>query len=813
MARRKSLRSPRQFTTPILSILIMLIIGLINIGDAIRYFVAYIYAIPQNIWQSIKTVALESARASTNWLAEKHKAATSIIRPKKPKKVSQRPHTITLVLLSVLQISYVLWQIIRSAVTRVHFSFPHISLPMSPLHKTKIQTTKIEDASRAISPPTQPKATSTFHVQSFTVGMGITILFILLPYNTFLFLRSLPNPQMLMQRDLEVTSKIFDRNGQLLYEIYADQNRTPIPLTKIPSHVKEATIAIEDHDFYSHLGFSIRGIVRSAKEIAINKRVQGGSTITQQLIKSALLTPDVNIIRKTKELILAFWAERIYTKDQILEMYFNQVPYGGTAWGIESAAQTYFRKSVTEINLAEAALLAGLPAAPTEYSPFGNHPDKAFIRQKEVLRRMHADGIITVEQMNEALAFPVQFAKQRVAIRAPHFVMYVKQILEERFGTRLVERGGLRIVTSLDATIQEKAEDIVRTHVASLASLRVGNGAAVITNPKTGEILAMVGSHDYFDTEHDGNVNIVTSLRQPGSSIKVVTYAAAMEKGMTAATLLSDTPISYPQVGGPPYAPVNYDGKFHGLVPLRSALANSYNIPAVKLLSQLGVPAMLEKARLMGVDSWQSDPSRYGLSLTLGGGEVTMLEMAKIYGTFANLGKRQDLLPILEVKDYTGQIIEQYSPKNPVEAIREDVAWIMNNILADNTARTPAFGPNSSLVIPGYTVSVKTGTTNEKRDNWTAGFTPSFTAVVWVGNNDNTPMDPYLTSGITGAAPIWHDIMTELLKGRVDESWNTPSTVISIPCYFGKSEYFVKGTEPANGRCTAIPTPSPTPTP
>lgn len=814
MARRKSPRSPTHFTTPIISIFIVLVIGLITIGDAIRSSITFVFSIPRSIWFTIQTIVREMVHASTNWLREKYKDANQSVQTKKQKKtIQKRPPTITILVLSILQILYSLWEFARSSISKIHFSLPQISFPKSQTRSSAIQHTNAEEPQKITVSPTQTKPSSAFHIQSFTVGMGITILFILLPYNTFLFLRSLPNPQILMQRDLEVTSKIFDRNGQLLYEIYADQNRTPIPLTKIPTHVKEATIAIEDHDFYSHLGFSIRGIARSAKEIAVNKRVQGGSTITQQLIKSALLTPDVNVIRKTKELILAFWAERIYTKDQILEMYFNQVPYGGTAWGIESAAQTYFHKSVTDINLAEAALLAGLPAAPTEYSPFGNHPEKAFIRQKEVLRRMHADGIITAEQMEEALAYPIQFAQQRVAIRAPHFVMYVKQILEERFGARLVERGGLRVVTSLDATIQEKTEDIVRTHVASLASLRVGNGAALVTNPKTGEILAMVGSHDYFDTAHDGNVNIVTSLRQPGSSIKVVTYAAAMEKGMTAATLLSDTPISYPQIGGPPYTPVNYDGKFHGLVPLRSALANSYNIPAVKLLSQLGVPAMLEKARLMGVDSWQRDPSRYGLSLTLGGGEVTMLEMAKIYGTFANLGKRQDLLPILEVKDYTGQIIERYSPKNPIEAIREDVAWIMNHILADNVARTPAFGPNSSLVIPGYTVSVKTGTTNEKRDNWTAGFTPSYVTIVWVGNNDNTPMDPYLTSGITGAAPIWHDIMAELLKGRADESWVMPPSVVSIPCYFGKNEYFAKGTEPANGRCAAIPTPSPTPVP
>lgn len=641
--------------------------------------------------------------------------------------------------------------------------------------------------------------------------MGITILFILLPYNSWLFLKTLPNPQLLSQRDIEVSTKIFDRNGQLLYEIYADQNRTPVPLEKIPQNVKDATIAIEDRDFYRHFGFSMKGMLRASREILLHKQIQGGSTITQQLIKSALLTPDVNVIRKAKEIILAFWAERIYTKDQILEMYFNQVPYGGTAWGIEAAAQTYFHKSAAQLTLAEAALLAGLPAAPSEYSPFGSHPEKAIERQHDVLVRMKDDGAITEQEMNDALGQQLKFAQPRVGIRAPHFVMYVKQLLEEKYGTRMVERGGLRVTTSLDIGIQEKAEAAVRTGVDGLASLNVGNGAAVITNPKTGEILAMVGSRDYFDAARDGNVNVATAHRQPGSSIKVVTYAAALENGLTAATLLLDAPVVFPQVGGTPYAPVNYDGRFHGMVPLRYALANSYNIPAVKTLATIGLPVMMEKAKLMGIDSWSADPSRYGLSLTLGGGEVTMLEMATVYGTLANMGTRIDLVPITRVTDYTGRVIEENKPGPGIPAVKPDVAWIMSNILADNNARTAAFGPTSSLVIPGKTVSVKTGTTNDKRDNWTAGYTPSYVAVVWVGNNDNTPMNPFLTSGVTGAAPIWHDIMTMLLKDRMEEAPEKPDTVVALPCYFGKPEYFMKGTEPSGSRCAPIPTATPTP--
>ena len=349
---------------------------------------------------------------------------------------------------------------------------------------------------------------------------------------------------------------------------------------------------------------------------------------------------------------------------------------------------------------------------------------------------------------------------------------------------------------------------IVSTHIDSLTNLQVGNGAALVTNPKTGAIIAMIGSRDYFDATHDGNVNITTSMQQPGSSIKVVTYAAALESGMTAATLLDDSPIAFPQIGGPTYAPVNYDGKFHGLVPLRSALANSYNIPAVKTLSKIGIPAMMDMAQKMGIHSWK-DPAHYGLSLTLGGGEVTMLEMANVYATLANNGKHVELMPILNVADYTGKVIDEYESDKGTQVLSPEVSWIMTNILADNQARAQAFGTNSTLVIPNKTVAVKTGTTNDKRDNWTAGYTPSYVSVVWVGNNDNSPMNPYLTSGITGAAPIWHDIMVELLKNMPDEVAIKPEGVLSLPCYFGKTEYFVRGTEPISGRCVPIPTPSP----
>ena len=651
---------------------------------------------------------------------------------------------------------------------------------------------------------------------SFFLGSAATIIFLVIPLVAYLWLRALPNPTLLTVRDIDVTTKVFDRNGALLYEIYADQNRTPIPLSEIPKFVIQATIAIEDQNFYTHQGFSISGIIRATRETLLGGKIQGGSTITQQLIKSALLTPEVTLSRKIKEIILAFWTERFYSKNQILEMYLNQVPYGGTAWGIESASQTYFGKSVKTLTLSEAALLAGLPAAPSEYSPFGTHVDRAFSRQSEVLRRMVEDRYITEGQAREALAQEIRFARPRVGIRAPHFVMFVKELLEARYGPRLVERGGLRIKTSLDVNLQERVEDIVNTNITKLTSLRVGNGAALVTNPKTGEILAMAGSRDYFDSAREGNVNVTVALRQPGSSIKVVTYAAALEKGFTAASILDDSAVVYPQIGGPAYAPVNYDGKFHGFVPLRYALGNSYNIPAVKTIAAIGVPAVIDKGRSMGITSW-IDENRYGLALTLGGGEVTMLDMAKVFGTLANLGTQVDLLPITEVSDYTGKVLERNQPKEHGDAVKPEVAWILGNILSDNNARTAAFGPNSLLVVPGKTVSVKTGTSNDKRDNWTIGFTPSIVTAVWVGNNNNAPMDPYLTSGVTGASPIWHDIMTEILKDRPDETLPKPEGVVSVPCYYGRPEYFVKGTEPIRGQCAPIPTPrpseSPTPTP
>lgn len=611
------------------------------------------------------------------------------------------------------------------------------------------------------------------------------------------FLENLPNPNFLTQQDSPTTTKIYDRNGNLLYEIYEEQNRTPIKISDVPKFVKDATIAIEDSDFYNHKGYSPKGIIRATIHNLTQDTLEGGSTITQQLIRSALLTPEKTLKRKIEEVLLAAWAEKIYSKEQILEMYFNQVPYGGTAWGIEAASQTYFGKSVKELTLSEAAILAGLPAAPSRYSPFGMHPELTKQRQEEVLDRMAYLGYIAQEEVEKVKSEPLRFKTPRVAITAPHFVMYVKNLLEQFYGPKIVANGGLRVTTSLDLSIQQIAQEAVTEQVENLRSLLVGNGAALVTNPQTGEILAMVGSSDYFDNERHGNVNVTLSLRQPGSSIKVVNYAAALKLGFTATSLINDTPVIYKAVGQPSYTPVNYDGRYHGTVTLRRALASSYNIPAVKILDRIGVKTMIEQGRLMGITSW-NDEARFGLSLTLGGGEVTMLDMAKVYGTLADNGIRRELNPFLKITNYKGETLSIPISNNTVKAVTPEIAFIISNILSDNNARTPAFGPNSSLVIPGKTVSVKTGTSDNKRDNWTIGYTPDYLASVWVGNNDNTPMNPQLTSGVTGATPIWNEIMSKLLADKLDKTFTVPNGIVMMPCY-GKLEYFVRGTEPKGG--------------
>ena len=493
-------------------------------------------------------------------------------------------------------------------------------------------------------------------------------------------------------------------------------------------------------------------------------------------------------------------------------MYLNQVPYGGTAYGVEAAAQSYFGKRARDLTLAESALIAGLPENPSTYSPFGSRPDLGKKRQEDVLRKMYEQEYITKAEYDKAVSEPLHYQKFRDTIRAPHFVLYVKDLLEKKYGKEVVEQGGLKIKTSLDINLQEFAQQVVASEVAKLERYKATNGAAVITNPSTGEILAMIGSRGYYDTNTDGNVNVTTSPLQPGSSIKPVNYAVGLIKGYTAATPFVDQATCFP--GNPPYCPKNYDGRYHGVVQMRFALGNSFNIPAVQMLKLNGLEAMIATASAMGIESFK-DPSRYGLALTLGGGEVTMLEMVTAYGVFANNGYRVDLHPVLRITDKTGKVIEEYTPPpSPIfgkRVLPEGVAFLISHMLSDNNARMQAFGPNSELRIGNQPVSVKTGTTNDYRDNWTIGYTasPSYAIAVWVGNNDHTPMSG-IVSGVTGAAPIWHDLMTHVLEGKKASPPKQPSNVITkgvcatsglLPangegkCAM-RTEYFIRGTEP-----------------
>lgn len=614
-----------------------------------------------------------------------------------------------------------------------------------------------------------------------------------LTYVYLAIFKSLPSPKQLSQREPEVSTKIYDRNGVLLYKIFKDENRTIVPLSDIPPHVRLATLAAEDAEFYNHPGFSIRGIIRALATDAQTGSLQGGSTITQQLVKNVLLTPEKTLIRKIKELILSIGVEATYTKDQILEMYLNEVSYGGTAYGIEEASRSYFGKTVKELNLAEAAFLAGLPKSPTLYSPFGQNPDLAIQRQREVIHLMAVNKFITPEQERDASSVTLKFVANRTQIKAPHFVMYIRQLLVDKYGEEMVEKGGLEVTTSLDLSIEEAAESIVQSEVGKLSGLHVGNGAALVLNPKTGEVLAMVGSKDYFNIEADGNVNVLTRLRQPGSSIKVVNYAYALSnREYTPATIINDSPITYVTPGSPPYSPVNYDGQFRGNVSLRSALAQSRNIPAVKILASYGVDKMIEEGRRLGVTTW-NDPSQYGLSLTLGGGGVKGMDLAKVYSTIANNGNRSEFMPILQVKDYKGRILEKNVPQGEIGALDPRVAYSLIDILKDNAARAPEFGFNSALVVKNHPeVAVKTGTSNDLRDNWTVGFNQNYLVLAWVGNNDNSPMSR-IASGITGAAPIWNKIMTTILADSPSIDWNVPEGMSKV------NICTITGTLPCNG--------------
>jgi penicillin-binding protein 1C len=658
----------------------------------------------------------------------------------------------------------------------------------------------------------------------FVLLCVITTLVVTFGLLYLLLLKDLPSPTKLNKTTASYSTQIYDRNNKHLYTIYSNRNQSFIPLNKIPKPIQHATIAIEDKDFYRHGAIDLRGIARAAYSTLYRKELQGGSTLTQQLVKNSLLTPERTVQRKIKEVILAFATEALYDKDKIIEMYLNQVPYGGTSYGVEAASQTYFGKSVKDLTIAEQAFLAGLPESPSTLSPFGSHPERGKKRQEEVLRKMYEQKYITKTERDKALAQKLKFQQISNPIKAPHFVFYVKDLLIKKYGQQAVEQGGLKVVTSLDLDIQKFAQDTVASEVAQLESYRVGNGGAVVTNPGTGEVLAMVGGRNYFDEPlpegctpgnncvFEPNVNLAISNRQPGSSIKPINYAVGLLKGYSAATPFIDAPVCFPNPGQKPYCPRNYDGRFRGIVSMRQALAQSLNIPAVQMLKLNTIDSMITEARKMGLTL--DDPRGYGLSLTLGGGGVTMLEMSTAFGVFANQGYRVDLHPILKVTDRTGSVLEEYKPpKSPIfgkKVLPSEVTFIISDILADNNARTPAFGANSDLKIDGKHVSVKTGTTNDYRDNWTIGYTPSVLVAVWVGNNDNSPMSG-IASGVTGASPIWNTLMTHLLEGKKPEIPQKPPNVYGkYACSTtgriaptgepqqrcsSRFEYFIRGTE------------------
>ncbi len=686
------------------------------------------------------------------------------------------------------------------------------------------------------------KKTSNFLRKHIKLIMSSIIILLLISFSVFIYyfiFYNLPTPQSLKNyKIIPLSTHIYDRKGRLLYEIYRDQNRTPIKLSDLPDFIPHATVAIEDKDFYRHNGIApISGIFRAVRDAVLTGSMQGGSTLTQQLVKGTLLTSERTVQRKLKEMVLAIQTERTFNKDQILELYLNQIPYGGSAYGIEEASKKYFDKHAKDLTLDEAALLVGLPQAPSLYSPFLN-PDKALWRRNVVLDKMYEQGYISKSSRDKAKKTKIKLVPPKIPIKAPHFVFYVKDQLEKQFSTKEVEEGGLRVYTTLDLDIQASAEAILRDELEKIKDLRVSNGAVLVTRPTTGEVLSMVGSVDYFASP-SGAFNVTTALRQPGSSIKPINFAVGIDRKLvTPATVFLDVPTCFSPAGAPKqYCPVNYDGQFHGLVRLRAALANSYNIPAVKMLAMNGVHEMVASASAFTISTF-GDPDRYGLSLTLGGGEVRMTEMSQAFSAFANQGKVKTLNSILKIQDKNGKTVYEFKDPNYVkdvnqpikmpsfltiqgkQVISKEAAFLISHILLDNSARSQAFGSSSFLVVPKKTVSVKTGTTDDKKDNWTIGYTPNFMTAVWVGNNDNTPMHPYLSSGITGAAPIWNKVMQHVLRNQPDLWPIKPENVVSSQicsdtgavmtvgadgkpsCGVAGYEYYIKGTESKNAITT-----------
>jgi 1A family penicillin-binding protein len=575
--------------------------------------------------------------------------------------------------------------------------------------------------------------------------------------------RGLPDPNQLIDREVAQSTKIYDRTGEnILYEIHGDEKRTLVALNEIPENLKWATIDIEDKDFYKHGGFSLWAIFRTAVTNVLFGQKAGGSTLTQQFIKNSVLTSEKSYVRKIKELILAYRVEKKFSKDEILQMYFNEIPYGSTSYGVEAASRRYFGKSVKDINLAEAAILAALPQAPSRYSPYGSNKNLLMDRQKHILDLMVEQGHITKDEAETAKNTEVVFKEQTDNIAAPHFVMYIKEILSEKYGEKIVEQGGLKIYTTLDLYKQKIAEEVIKEKTTSNQEKYDATNAALISlDPKTGQILAMVGSKDFFNEEIDGQVNITTIPRQPGSSMKPLVYAASFIKGYTPDTILYDVVTNFSTDPANPYEPHNYDLGERGPVTIRKALAGSLNIPAVKAIYLAGISNVLNLADELGYTTLK-DRDRFGLSLVLGGGDVKLIEHANAFGAFAREGEIHAVNAILKIEDKDGKVLEEYKEEKGKKVLDAKIAKMINSILSDNGARSYVFGENNYLTLGSRPVAAKTGTTNDYHDAWTIGYTPSIVTGVWVGNSNNAAMKRGADGSVV-AAPIWHDYMSKVL--------------------------------------------------
>lgn len=588
--------------------------------------------------------------------------------------------------------------------------------------------------------------------------------------------RDLPNPDQLIDREIAQTTTIYDKSGEhVLYELHGDEKRTLMDLDDIPNHVKQSTIAIEDRNFYRHRGFSVWAIMRTLATNLLRGQRAGGSTLTQQFVKNAILSPEKKYSRKIKELVLAQRIESRFSKDEILQMYLNEIPYGSNAYGVAAASQKYFNKNIVDINIAEAAILAALPQAPSFYSPYGPNKDILLGRKDYILKIMHEQGYITEQEKNAAQSYDIEFAKPETNIEAPHFVMYVRSLLAETYGEKTIEQGGLKIYTTIDWDLQKKAESIVKEKINEYGEQHQATNASLVSiDPKTGQILAMVGSYDFFNSDIDGQVNIALSNRQPGSSLKPLIYASLFELGYTPNTILYDVETNFSTNPNQSYIPRNYDNQERGPVDIKTSLASSFNIPAVKAIYLADIERVLDLAENMQYSTFK-DRSRFGLALVLGGGEVKLLEHVNAYSAFAREGILNEHASILRVEDRNGDMLEEYQSKEN-KVLTKQSARKINSILKNDQARAITFGLNSLLNFSDREVAVKTGTTNDFRDAWAVGYTPSIVTGVWVGNSNNDEMARG-AGGSTVAGPIWKDFMTYALKDHPKETFNNPENI------------------------------------